>query len=77
LGLDIIGIVVDSRQIQEFHLFSIASIPAVGSTQLPIQLIRLLSLGVKWLAYETDHPSLSRVQVRNERNLTPLPPVPS
>jgi hypothetical protein len=47
-------------------LFSIASRPALGPTQPPIQwVLWALSPGVKWPGHEADHSPSSAAQVKN------------
>jgi hypothetical protein len=62
----------------EFFAFSTASIPALVSTQPPIQCApRAVSLRVKQLGYEADHSLPSIAQNKNGGAIRPLPHTPS
>jgi hypothetical protein len=64
----------NSWQGQEIRLFSIASRPALGPTQTPIQWAPgVLSLGVKPPGREADHSSPSSAGVKNGEAICPLP----
>jgi hypothetical protein len=55
-------------------LFSIASRPALGPTQPPIQWVpRALFPGVKRSVCEADHSPPSRAEVKNDGTISPLP----
>jgi hypothetical protein len=63
----------DSRQGQEVSLYSTASGPALGSTQLHIQWVPgTLHAGVKWPGPQADHSSPSSAKVKNDGAITPL-----
>jgi hypothetical protein len=50
---------LDPQHGQRIFLYSIASRPALGSRQSPIQLVPgALSLELKWLGHEADHSHL-------------------
>jgi hypothetical protein len=64
----------DSRQGPETFIYPVSR-PSLVSTQLPVeQEQQILSEGVKWLQFETDHKPPSSVEVRNEwRNISTAP----
>jgi hypothetical protein len=63
-----------SRQGLGIFFSTTASRPALGPTQLPIQLVPgALSLGVKRSVREADHSSPSSVEVKNVRSYTSIP----
>jgi hypothetical protein len=54
--------------------FSVASLPALRSTQPPIQWVsRALSMEVKWQEREADHSSSSSADIKNGGTIFPLP----
>jgi hypothetical protein len=54
----------------------IASRPALGPTQPPIQWVPgALSLGIKWPGREADHSPQSNAEVKNAWSYTSAPPV--
>jgi hypothetical protein len=54
-------------------LFSIASRPALGSNQPPVEWVQgAISLKIKWLEREADHSPPSRVKVKNGGAILPL-----
>jgi hypothetical protein len=66
----------NSRYGQEIFLFSIASSPAVGPTQPPIQwALRAVFLGVKQPRHEADSPPPTSVKVKNGGTIPSLPHV--
>jgi hypothetical protein len=57
---------LDSQQEQVIFLFSIASRPALGATQSPIQCVPgAVSPGIKWQEHEADHLPLSSAVIKN------------
>jgi hypothetical protein len=72
----VMGYALDGRDLipskSKIFLFSIASRPAQGPTQPPIQCIpRAHSLGVKRLEREVDHLPLSSAEVKNGEAIPP------
>jgi hypothetical protein len=64
----------DSREEQEFFLFSIASRPALGPTQPPIQwVLEALSPEVKRPGHEADYLPPSSAEVKNGGAIPPPP----
>jgi hypothetical protein len=64
----------DSQQNQEIFLFSVASRPALGSTQLLIQRVRgEISQQAKWLGHEADLLLPFSAEVKNGEDIPPLP----
>jgi hypothetical protein len=62
----------ESWQALGIFIFTIASRPALGLTQPPIQWVPGdLSLGVKLLGRETDHSPPSSAEVKNAWSYTP------
>jgi hypothetical protein len=60
----------------EFFLFTIASRPALGPTQSPIQWVpRALSLGVKWQGHEPDHSLPSSAEVKKSCRYSSTPSI--
>jgi hypothetical protein len=58
----------------KMFLFFTSSIPALGSTKLPIQrALRAISPGVKRPEREADHLSPSSAEVKNSGGVSPLP----
>jgi hypothetical protein len=58
----------------KIFLSFIASRPALGPTQPPIQWVPgALSPGVKWYGHEADHSPPSSVKVKNCGAIPPLP----
>jgi hypothetical protein len=73
-GLDDRMIGVDSRRELGIFLLVIASRPALGPTQPPIQwVLGALSLGVKWPGRESVHSPPSSTEVKNMRSYTFTP----
>lgn len=68
----------DFRQGQEIFLISIASRPALGSTQFRIQWIpRKIYPVAKLPGHETDYSLLSSAEVKNGEDMPPLPRISS
>jgi hypothetical protein len=68
----------DSWKGQEIFLFSITSIPALGSTQPPVQWVPgAVSPWVKLLGCEADHSLPPSAKVKNDEAILPLPHTPS
>jgi hypothetical protein len=62
----------------KIFLFSIASNPALGSTQPPIQwVLEALSPGVKLLGHEDDYSPPASAEVKNDGAIVLPPIVPS
>jgi hypothetical protein len=61
----------DSQQGQEI-LYSIASTPALGPTQSPIQCVLVTFPRVKWLGCRADHSPPSSAMVKNGGAVLPL-----
>jgi hypothetical protein len=71
------GYGVNDRGVKEF-LFSTSSIPALWSTQPPIQwVLGTFSLGMNWPGRETDHSPPASVEVKKTCLYKSVPHTPS
>jgi len=74
-GLQVGWLAFDSRQGQEFFLFTTMSRPALGPIQPPIQWApQALSPGVKGPGCEADHSSPSNAEAKNVWRYTSILP---
>jgi hypothetical protein len=65
------GVLIPGRG--KIFLFSTASIPALGPTQLPVQWVPgAVSQGVMWLEHEADHSLPSSAGMKNGGAIPPL-----
>lgn len=67
--------VTHTATILYIFLFFKTSRSALGPTQPPVQcVLRVLSLGIKWLECEAEHLPLSSAEVSMSGAILPLPP---